>query len=647
LLAEELLQHKDVIEPRLTLMIDEMNIKAQTRYVPSEDKIYGFVDFGNDDQISIHADIPSDEQQRALAKNALFYMVNGINFKLKMPIAYALIDKLSGPRKAELTKQMIRIIFTHGKGIVKVVVFDGDPAHFTMVEHLGGSFKILDITAGKVKTSFRIEGLDWDIFLMLDLNHMLKLIRNHLESKESINISRNFTQVFSKPQLKELLGRFYNDSIMQMLENDSAAERNITWKSLQKLHDYQEDAGIRLDNKITKHHINFRSKIMSVRLCAQTLHDKTGDSLLQCEFDLNLRDFKGSVYTALTFKIIHRIFSIFNSMGDDLDRWKLPLTTDNVLETLDFLDSVERFIVSLRLSNGKSVLHSKVHTGFAGILVAIDVLRNLSSEFIETGKWDEIKMYSTSQDHLEIFFGFVRMRLGCNDNPDAYILECVYKSILGLKAMHVTKKGNCEMQANNSELTSKKAVVKIANIGFEVKQDWKLQKLSQNKKAGRTRKANKIVQITAEDSEDFTRKAISFYAISVQKELKLNIDCRECLLNFDKDYSEVHLDIVTICRKTEFVINLFINRMKEKFSKQKISVEVLEMLDDDAMSEICDDHSHGSEDILDNYRFKMIKRIINSYITRRAVDKFKRMSDNFHGDIIRQVNKKLTLFNNQ
>lgn len=259
LLAEEM--SKTETEPTLALILDEMNIKSQTRYVPCEDRVYGYVDFGDDDAIVLDPEPTSHQtenaKERKVAKNALFYMVNGINVKLKMPIAYALIDKLTGFQKAQLTKQIIKLIYHQAKGIVKVIVFDGDPAHFTMVECLGGSFKIDDAEGDKVNVSFRIDGLDFDIHVMLDLNHMLKLLRNNHEAKKVIHINQRLTKSFNDYQLKELLGEHHNDNVMNMLKEDSSSERKIDWTFLIKLHEFQETTGIRLGNKITKHHLNF------------------------------------------------------------------------------------------------------------------------------------------------------------------------------------------------------------------------------------------------------------------------------------------------------------------------------------------------------------------------------------------------------
>lgn len=389
---------------------------------------------------------------------------------------------------------------------------------------------------------------------------------------------------------------------------------------------------------------------MNVRLCAQTFHDKTADSFLDCEFKTKLKDFQGSIYTAVAFKVYHRIFRIFNSMHDSDEGWKSPVSNENLKETLSFIDSAEKFIRSLRLENGKSVLQSKVKTGFVGVIVGIEVMRKLCFEFIETKQWTNLKMYSTSQDHIEIFFGFVRLRLGCNDNPDAYLLECVYKSILGLKAMHVTSNGNCELQAHESELSSSLVKFKMHNIGFSVDKTWKMINDDPVKNVvGRTRKALKAPKISLEDSEIFEREAIKITATLVQQEVMSDIDCERCQENLKQilvsNGVDLFQDVLDIGRKSEFLIKLV--KSAENFAKKQLVVKIMAMMDSNVLCELCGDHSHGHEDFLEGYRFGLVKKLIVNFIEKRACDRFKRQSDNLHDDFVRQRNKKLTLFSNQ
>ncbi len=54
-------------------------------------------------------------------------------------------------------------------------------------------------------------------------------------------------------------------------------------------------------------------------------------------------------------------------------------------------------------------------------------------------------MYKFSQDHIEMFFGLIRSRLGCNNNPSSYELMHMLKSVLSMR-LCPSMKGNCIAQ---------------------------------------------------------------------------------------------------------------------------------------------------------------------------------------------------------
>lgn len=627
------------IEPVFCLVFDEMNIKSGIRYVPSDDKIYGHVDFGNVKENNSDTGDAVDSEKK-IAKNALFFLINGINVELRLPVGYILIERLTGGQKAEILKQVIVTLHNEGNGKIKVVTFDGDPAHFAMATHLGGSFKVDD--SGKVNTSIKIEGIDWIIELLLDPNHIMKLCRNHLEAKQELFIDRPLTEIFRESELREILGDFYTKEIENQLKNDSKDQRKIQWKHLIELHMFQEAAQIRDDNKITKHHVSFRSKIMNVRLCAQTLHDKTGNSLLKYEFDGKLASFFGSIYLAIFFKIFHRFFSIFNSTRIDGEGWKASVAFDNVGQILDLLDSMELLIKSLRLKDETPVINAKCKTGFVGILVSVNVLRNLCKEYIESGIWESIPLYMLSQDLIEMFFGFLRIRLGCNDNPDAYTLSCLYKNVLGMKMMVINPKGNCTINSKYLSLAASKCSSKKENIAFDIDPKWKLVSTSNQKQrqAKQKPKTNFESELSLDDIETFTHRAIKSNAILVQKQLQFDLDCSQCLESIAQS------DVLEICKKSEFVLNSHIKQSIDKFQKKKVAIECLSLMRSDLFGETCN-HSHGIEDLLDNYRISIIKTVIDKYLNLRIKENMQRKTNNLHENFVRHANKKLTLFKGQ
>ena len=87
-----------------SLMIDEMAIK---KHASRDGKKYpGYVDLGNDVE---------DDDSAPLAKDALVFMVVGINESWKVPVGYFFIDGLSGKERANLIKICLKEL--HDVGI--------------------------------------------------------------------------------------------------------------------------------------------------------------------------------------------------------------------------------------------------------------------------------------------------------------------------------------------------------------------------------------------------------------------------------------------------------------------------------------------------------------------------------------------------
>lgn len=127
-------------------------------------------------------------------------------------------------------------------------------------------------------------------------------------------------------------------------------------------------------------------------------------------------------------------------------------------------------------------------------------------------------------------------------------------------------------------------------------------------------------------------------------------DCVAILDSDDYSIGLVHEDVFEICRKAEFVLCWHTNQLQKSldaFTLQKISIEVLEMMESDTLSSVCSKHSHGFEDLIDGYRLNLIKQIIKTYLELRIKDKMQRLSHNLHEEIVRHVNKRLTIFKNQ
>jgi hypothetical protein len=71
-----------------------------------------------------------------LAKDALVFMITCLEEHWKMPIAYFLLDGLSGMERAQLVQQAINQLYDSGILVVSLTC-DGPETNISMLRHLG------------------------------------------------------------------------------------------------------------------------------------------------------------------------------------------------------------------------------------------------------------------------------------------------------------------------------------------------------------------------------------------------------------------------------------------------------------------------------------------------------------------------------
>ncbi len=149
-----------------SLMLDEMAIRKHVSW--DGKKFRGYVDVGNG---------VDESDSSAVAKDALVLMAVAVNASWKVPCGYFLVDGLTGKERANLVKVFIKKLSDVGVDVVSLTC-DGPSCHFTMLQQLGAC---LDI--GQLQCYFT-HPLDKNkkIYVLLDVCHMLKLVRNTLGS---------------------------------------------------------------------------------------------------------------------------------------------------------------------------------------------------------------------------------------------------------------------------------------------------------------------------------------------------------------------------------------------------------------------------------------------------------------------------------
>jgi hypothetical protein len=146
-----------------SLMLDEMAIKKNIWW--DGKKYHGYVDLGNG---VVDDTLPP-------AKDALVFMVVSLNESWKVPCGYFFVDGLSGVERANLVKVSIQRL--HDVGVkVSALICDGPSCHFSMLSALGAILKASNMVPYFPHPQDKKE----KIFVLLDVCHMLKLVRNTL-----------------------------------------------------------------------------------------------------------------------------------------------------------------------------------------------------------------------------------------------------------------------------------------------------------------------------------------------------------------------------------------------------------------------------------------------------------------------------------
>lgn len=341
------------------LLFDEVAIRKQEEYDHYTDTRLGYITYGTN-------------AGEVLAKEALVFMITGINEKFKIPVAYFLIAGLKANEKAALIRNVILLA---GKSGVKIVGlgYDGLVTNIATGKELGANFIQSD------QAYFINPHSDDKIFLFPDACHSLKSTRNRLAS----------------------LGVLYDGQ-----------NNKIEWRYVVDLEKYQREHNINLGNKITKAHIQWEKKRMSVRIAAETLSDSVASAIEFLQKN-GVKEFENSEGTVNFIRRINNIFDILNSkVSKDAIGFKRTISLDTKDEYFEYFEESISYIRKLKISpGGNSILKSKSKTAFLHFIVAMQNFRSFYETYVETGNvLTEVATFHFSQDHLELLFS-------CKSNP--------------------------------------------------------------------------------------------------------------------------------------------------------------------------------------------------------------------------------------
>jgi hypothetical protein len=242
----------------VALMLDAMAIRKKITRDPKSQTMTGFVNLGD----GCDSDLPASE--------ALVVMVVGLREHWKAPVAYYLTRTLTAETQAQLIRHTLEALAEVGIR-VWTITMDGHSTNQAMCAELGCCLE-------KSKPYFPHPKSGDNVFILFDACHMLKLARN-------------------------LLGDY---SIIK------SPDGVVRWSHLANLQDVQEEAGLRLGNRLSTRHLNFHKMKMKVNLAAQTFSASVA-SALQCLHDAGHSQFSDCLPTVKFIQVSFFLITNFNS----------------------------------------------------------------------------------------------------------------------------------------------------------------------------------------------------------------------------------------------------------------------------------------------------------------------------------------------
>lgn len=418
-----------------SLVFDEIFIRQQVDFSLNEMEYTGFTDYEeNAEQLDEEGE-GIENTRNIVAKQAIVFLLNGIDCSFEFPIAYYFISELNAVQRKDLLLKIIATVTECGIKITNCT-FDGQSSNIPAFHKLGAFLKWnINGKNGRFKPFFTNPINKEKIYVIMDPSHMEKLVRNQWATCEV----------------------FYD-------EHDG----EIKWEYIESLYKYSIENDFHT-HKLTKKHINWNRHAMNVRIAVETLSDSTANSI-EFLMDKNIPEFQGARPTIDFIRRMNKLFDCFNSRHNmDKNIFKRTLSKENKRLVFSFFAQTIKFFSSLRANiksykkrtneSGKKkgkkvvdkvvikpVLQSRIKTGFNGFIIDMISLKLMYNEYVkENNFFTHIATYNLLQDVLEMFFGRIRSCGGFNNNPNMCQFKGAFRKILCNMRLDLSSKTNCRM----------------------------------------------------------------------------------------------------------------------------------------------------------------------------------------------------------
>jgi len=255
------------------------------------------------------------------AKNALVFLLVGVNGYWKLPIGYFLIDGLSGNKRANILEKAVELI-SQTEVKLNSLTFDGASVNMTMVSTLGADLN--NVTY--IMNSYTNE----PIYIFLDAAHMIKLVRNAWGDSTYKTTEKN-------------------QSVRILKELRNSNKQLIKWAYIEKLYYIENEKGLRAGTKLTKRHLHYSNEKMNVRLAAQTLSKSVADALAFLKTEESYFEDVDATVEFITY--MNNAFDILNSRSKFSNKaYNKPISFDTVTIYKDFTNKFIQYVEGLESS---------------------------------------------------------------------------------------------------------------------------------------------------------------------------------------------------------------------------------------------------------------------------------------------------------
>lgn len=375
------------------LILDSMAIRTQTVWDNQNGKFTGYINYGG----------IIDVDHEMAATEALFFQIVSYSYPYKCPIAYFLVNKIDAYLQTNLILAILRSLYDVGIN-VRSITSDGASANLSTYVKLGCKIN------NDCRPFFPHPcDATINIYCMLDICHMLKLGRNSMAEKNIVS----------------MLGP-------------------IKWSYIKELDIVQKNEQLSLANSLTSQHINFKNKVMNVRLAAQTLSSGVADAIEYLDNVCKLKEFENSSATVEFIRKIDKIFDILNCRNPFGKGYKAPIRPATIQYFEEIFSDATMYLKSLKIDGVPLLSHARKTFALGFILTMKSILGLAKDLFsLETSPLQYFLTYRCSQDHLELFFSCIRSRGGWNNNPNSQQLKWALRQLLFSNSVKASVNANC------------------------------------------------------------------------------------------------------------------------------------------------------------------------------------------------------------